>query len=61
MSDNIKHKAASFPVPMQKLAMKTTPDGVIDEPFWTLGFSTSLVLEYNIIIPLAKEPYNEHD
>jgi hypothetical protein len=36
---------------MQKLAVEITPDGVIDEPFWGLRLTTSLVLEYNIIIP----------
>jgi hypothetical protein len=42
---------------MQKLAVEITPDGALDESFWSLGRSTSLVLEYKIIIPPAKETY----
>jgi hypothetical protein len=46
---------------MQKLAVEITSDGIIDEPFWCLGLSTSLVLEYNIIIPPVKDTYKEQD
>jgi hypothetical protein len=42
---------ASLHVPLQKLAVKITPDGVIDEPFWCLCLSSCLVLEYHIVIP----------
>jgi len=42
---------ASLHVPLKKFAVEITSDGVIDEPFWSLGLSTCLVLEYHIIIP----------
>jgi hypothetical protein len=42
---------ASLHVPLQKFAVEITSDGVIDEPFWSLGLSTCLVLEHHIIIP----------
>jgi hypothetical protein len=41
----------------KKLSMEITPDGVVDETFWSLGLSTSPVLEYKIIIPPAKGTY----
>lgn len=46
-----------FPYAKKKLAMEITPDGVVDETFWSLGLSTSPVLEYKIIIPPAKGTY----
>jgi hypothetical protein len=44
---------------MQKLAVEIITDGVVDESIWSLGLSTSLVLEYKIIISPAKEIYEE--
>jgi hypothetical protein len=44
---------ASLHVPLQKFAVEITSDGVVDEPFRSLGLSTCLVLEYHIIIPPA--------
>lgn len=50
--------AASLHVPLQKLAVEITSDSVVDETFRCLGLSTSLVLEYNIIIPPAEKKIN---
>lgn len=47
--------AASLHVPLQKLTVEITSDSVVDETFRCLGLSTSLVLEYNIIIPPAEK------
>lgn len=58
---DIKHTTTTFQLPMQKLAVEITYDGVVDEPFRCLGLSTSLVLEYNIIIPPVTTHIYEQD
>ena len=49
---DIKHTTTTFQLPMQKLAVEITYDGVVDEPFRCLGLSMTLHVKYNIIIIL---------
>lgn len=49
-SDSL-HICTSFDVSSQETPVEITTNCIIDESFLSLGFSTRLILEHNIIIP----------
>ena len=50
-TQNLVFDLKTWYVFLKKFPTKVSTNSVIDEPLWSLGFSMSLVLENNIIIP----------